>query len=201
MATLASKVSIISQAFTLLGKGGINTLDTTNKLHTSVSQRYDTLIPALLTQSRWKHAGKTAVLDLLTDEPPTGEWSNTFQLPNKAEMLLAYRVYPDNFTYEIMQDKLYTNESEVTLFYIHEPTPNQFPVYFTNYLVYSLASEIAMAVTNKLELVELWAKKAIQAQAVAMAADAQQAPNVPIRYDGLVGAHLSGGSRRGVSYT
>ncbi len=108
MAYLASKVSIISQALFLLGRDPISTLDTTNKLHTGASQRYDVVVPSMLTQTHWKHAGKTAVLDKLTDESPINEWTNVFQLPNKAEMLVAYRVVPANYRYEIIQDKTQT---------------------------------------------------------------------------------------------
>lgn len=102
MAYLSSKVSIISQAMFLLGRPPISTLDTTNTMHTGASQRYDVVVPSILTETHWKHAGKTAVLDQLTDESPISEWANVFQLPNKAEMLLTYRVVPANYSYEIM---------------------------------------------------------------------------------------------------
>lgn len=189
MAHLASKVSIISQAFFLLGRDPISTLDTTNKLHTGASQRYDVVVPNMLTQTHWKHAGKTVVLDRLNEDPPTDDWGYTFQLPNKAEMLLAYRVNPSNFTYEIMGDKLYSNASTVTLFYIFEPTPDQFPIYFTDLLVYTMAAQLAMPVTQSIELAELWDKKSKEQAMAAMAADWQQAPNRSVVYDGLTGVH------------
>ncbi|GAG10045.1 unnamed protein product, partial [marine sediment metagenome] len=89
MAIFASKVSIISQAYFLLGKKPVNTLETTDPIDVGAAQRYDFVVPGLLTETHWKHASKTLDLTKTTDKPPIDQWQNTFQLPNKAEMLLA----------------------------------------------------------------------------------------------------------------
>ena len=197
MANFASKVSIISQAFFLLGAPTINTLETSNPLHVGASQRYDSIIPALLSETHWKFAQKTQVLTKTTDTPPIDEWAYTYQLPNKAEMMLAFRIYPLNYTYEIIQDKLYSNASEVTLFYIYEPSEEFFPQYFVNYLTYVMAAECAMAVTQKIEIEQIWRKQALEAKVISASIDAQQSPNKSICYDGLEIAHLSAGGYGG----
>jgi hypothetical protein len=189
MAILASKVSIISQAYFLLGKEPINTLNTTDPTDVGASQRYDVVVPTLLTNTHWKHAAKVIDLTKTTDKPPINEWQYTFQLPNPAEMLLIYRVYPDNFTYDIIGDKLYSNNSRVTLFYIYDPDEKTFPMYFVNYIVYTMAAELALTVTQKSTLEELWRKRAQEAGVIATALDYQQAPNPSIIYDSLERAH------------
>lgn len=189
MAIFASKVSIISQAYFLLGKKPVNTLSTTDDIDVGASQRYDFVVPGLLTDTQWKHASKTLDLTRTTEIPPIDKWQYTYQLPNKAEMLLAYRVYPTNFNYEIIQDKLYTNNDTVTLFYIFQPKEDQFPTYFVYWLVYEMTAELAMPITEKIEVEELWRKRAQEANLIATALDQQQVPSKSIVYDGLEIAH------------
>ena len=188
----ASKVSIISQAYGLLGRPAINTLLNSDPIDVSVSQRYDVLVPSLLTATQWKHAGKTIKLTKLTDTPPIDRWQYTYQLPNKAELLFVYRLDPPIFDYEIIRDKLYANHDDITMFYMANTNETEFPIYFTNYVVYALASDIAMLVTQQIELAKLYAEKAKESKVIATVIDGQQTPSKAIVFDSLEMAHRGG---------
>lgn len=185
-----SKVKILSAAFILLGKDAINDIVSTDKIVIAASQVYDYLKPDLLTAFPWRFAMLTRELNKLSTTPPVTRFANAFQLP--PDMLLAYRP-EDLINYEIYEDMLYTNNSQVKLDYIHPATENEFPPYFVRAINHTLAAEIAMTVTQTITIAEYWEKISERSLIRAKARDSQQMPNPFVRRDPLITARFSGG--------
>lgn len=160
---MTSKVTIISQAFVLLGRKVVTSLDPDldggEPVVVAASQFYDDLYPALLTCHPWRFAMKTFNLNELSTAPITKEWQKAYQLPS--DLIMPWRPRPLS-RFEIFEDEIYSNTPELQLDYIFKVDESKFPTWFTLMLVYELAANLAMTVTQQPALAQLWNTKAEQ---------------------------------------
>ena len=187
---MTSKVSIISDAFVLLGKQAINHLDTTNPIHVASSNIYDLILPDLLCKAPWRSAMKNQTLGQLTTEPNNDEaWTYIYELPDDPPILLLYKTYPET-NYQIYENHLYCNVNEIKIDYVFKPQEDRFPPYFVSLMVYAMAYHLSMAVTQNSGLVSFWYKQFIQQQVIATGISANQVPSQIIGNDVVYGAHF-----------
>lgn len=182
-----SKVLIISNAFILLGKQPIQSIDTGNPVQAAASTIYDSVMPSLLAERPWRFALKQFNLNKLVDTPLIEEFSYIYQLP--ADYLTAYRVYP-NSAYAIYIDKLYSNQSSLMLEYIYQVDESLFSDNFVLMLTYAMASNIAMTLTQQVNLADFWQKRQFEQMAIAASTDALAMPNTYIQNDAFYTAHV-----------
>jgi len=188
---MSSKIAFISQAFTLLGKGPIHSLEVTPQAQTA-AVLYDRIYPTLLTRTYWHFARKIGEeLNLIDDVTGVDEWQYAYQLP--VNILQLYRLRP-NVNYVIAEDKIYTNYKNLTngfrIDYTYQIKENKLPVYFQTALVYTIAAEIAMPITQQTSLAKLWTQKARAALSYAMWNDASNSPSELIQSNPLWRAHF-----------
>lgn len=188
---MASKPQIISLAFNLLGKPPVNDPTTGNPIEQAAADVYDLLLIDILTCHPWRFAMLTRELAKLAAKPPVDRWQFAFQLPS--DLLLPYRTEPI-MDYEIFENKMYTNNSEVTLDYLAKVDESRFPSYFTQLMVDELASRIAMLVTQNIQIEIERAKRALRTMLRAKNADSQQMPNPRIQRDEIIAARGGGPS-------
>lgn len=172
-----SDIDIVSQALVLLGEAPISSLTegTAGQVATSL---LETTRNQMLQANRWRFAAGKATLSRLT-ATPKNEWTYAFQLPS--DLLLLYRVYP--FTsYEVYEDKLYSDQATIEVDYLFDPGPGDYPSYFVEALVARLAAKMAIPITNNASLLEIQEARAKEAMAAALFADSQGRPNRPIEH-------------------
>lgn len=151
---MTRKVDIVSLAFIQIGEPPVNDLETGGQYIASASKLYDLKYPATLTSRAWGFAKNIQQLTRLADTPLTVTgWSYAYQLP--ADCLLPRRIYPRS-DYEIMSDKIFSNEKELWLQYSYKPIEAKLPAYFIDYLVTELCANFCVLVTGKQSLQKMY---------------------------------------------
>lgn len=188
---MANKVSIISNAFVLLGKQTINSLDPTNPIHVAAAQLYDSVLPDLLCKAPWRYTITNQDLKRINSTPNNyGSWSYMFELPDDPKMLLLYKVYPES-NYQIYQNHLYSNQLELKVDYVYQSDEETFPPYFTTLLIYAMAYHLAMPVTQSTTLVQFWSSEYRRQKTIAEGINANQIPSQIIGNDIVFNSHFS----------
>lgn len=187
---MATDISIISNAFILLGKQAINALDPKNPIHTAAKNLYETLLPDLLSSAPWRQAVKNITLNKVNETPNNNErWSFIYELPNDPKMLSLYKVYP-TMDYQIYNNYLYCNLNDVKVDYVYRVTEDKFPPYFVNLITYALTYHLAMPVTQNSTLVQFWGNQYKIKKLSAQAMNANQIPSQVVSYNPIYEAHF-----------
>lgn len=196
---MASKIRIVSDALNLLGQPPLNDLDPATietisaNIKSGLSNIYDVISKELLSSFPWHFCIKTQQLNKLLDTPIQDIWQNKFQLPG--DLLTLYRVYPIGSDWDIYGSELYSNQTEIQIDYTFGAAESEFPHYFELALVYMMAANAAMLVTQNGEIAALWMKNSKEQISKAKAIDSQQATNKRITSNPLVNAHLANSFR------
>lgn len=186
---MTSRVTVISQAYTLLGQNGINDLDVGNPRDQYVASLYDYHYPYTLSLRPWSFALTTQKLAKLTAPLDLDDWSFGYQLPTDPRWVSIYRARP-NVNFHIYGDELYTNADPFQLDYTFEVDESKLPYSFFTFLLYSFTAKIAMLVTQQPSLVKLWQQEAAVAFSQASLADSRNQPNIGIADQPLYVAHF-----------
>lgn len=151
---MTRKVDIVSLSFIQIGEPPVNDLETGGQYIASASKIYDLKYPSALTSRWWGFSKNIQQLTRLVDVPATVTgWSYAYQLP--ADCLLPRRIYPRS-SYEIMGDKIFSNETELWLGYSYKPIEAKLPSYFIDYLVAELCASFCVLVTGKQSLQKMY---------------------------------------------
>lgn len=193
---MASEVSIISNAFVLLGSKAINAFDDNNNTHIAARRLYDQLKPELIQMHGWRFAINSKQLDLLTETPIVDDWNYAFSFPINPTSLLLYRPRP-LVDFEIFNSRIYANVNSLKMDYLYLPDESDFPYYFTSALTYYLSARLALNVSQRSDLVQYWDRQAAKMIAIAQSTDALQYPNKAIQVDYLYSAHFVSNSAGG----
>lgn len=170
---MATDISMSSNALLLLGANAINSFTDAGAGARAAKNLYGIVYEDAITSYPWRFAiGKVTLSKLAA--APLNEWTNAFQLPG--DLLLTYRTYPRS-TFEIYEDKLYTDQESIEIDYWFKPVETTLPPYFVKYMQYSLAAEFAISVTDNRTLAELFAGQADRQRLVAMNRDSQGRTN------------------------
>lgn len=170
---MATDISMSSNALLLIGHETINSFTDAGAGARAAANLYTPIYEDAITSYPWRFAiGKVTLSQLAAD--PLNEWSNAFQLPG--DLLLTYRTYPRS-TFEIYEDKLYTDQETVEIDYWFKPVETTLPPYFVKLMQYLLAAEFAISVTDNRSLAESFTKMADRQRLVAMNRDSQGRTN------------------------
>lgn len=185
---MASKVSIISNAFNYLGKGQVNDLDASPATQ-AASSLYDTLYLAMLGSHPWTFALQIGYeLSKINSQTGVDEWQYIYQIPS--DLIRAYRVRPLSI-FRRFKDKIYSNESELFLDYTQYVSEEKLPSDFIFMMQAGVAAECAMMITNDRSIQQQW----MQIQAIrllrAMGQDGQGQTNEYIRSQPIFEAHAT----------
>lgn len=187
---MTTKTEIISDAFTNLGRGAVSDIDPSSAEPVVVValQKYEVLVKNYLGKSPWRFAMLTRDLNLLVDKPPIKRFSQAFQLP--ADYLNMRELRPRGAAYRIYEDKIYINSNEVQIDYTARVDESRFSAQFELFMGYRLAADLAMPVTQNINIQQGWAKAARVQLIEALFQDSQQQPNDVIDLDPIVAAHF-----------
>lgn len=197
---MVTKAEIISLAFTKLGRQPIADADLISgppEVKAAVLE-YELLRDNALAVHPWRFSTLTVTLQKLTDAPPVAEFSAAFMLP--ADYIQLERIRP-LLPYRMFENMIYVNAEALQLDYrsnLGELAELKFPKWFTLYMVYHLASNIAMMVTQNVQIAESWGKVAGEQLLRARYLDSIQQPNESIVHDQVLAAHFATGIRGAV---
>lgn len=188
---MVSKVSIISDAFILLGKDPLESVEELNngsKINTAASLIYDNFYPTELTGGQWHFARKVRNLSKLNVKSPIDIFDDVFQIPG--DKLSLIRTFPQSLFWEILEDKFLTNALTVAIDYVFKVPESAFPPYFTTLFTYRVAAGMAMTVTQQSSVAALMKTYVDEYLNSARAVDAQQIPSPTFTRNQVFAAHL-----------
>ncbi len=174
---MATDISMSSNALLLIGHNTINSFSDVGAGAKAASNLYQTVYEDAITAYPWRFAIGKATLSKLV-ATPLNEWKNAFQTPS--DLLLTYRTYPRS-TFEVYEDKIYSDQETLEIDYWFKPQETNLPPYFVKYMQYLLASEFAISVTDNRTLAETYNAKATQQGMIAMNRDSQGRTNNAIQ--------------------
>ena len=169
-------IEIISQACTLCGKGSFNTIDAGGQFAEDAAQFYGTLVSAELGSNRWRFAQAYQQMGTLSTLTPNFEgWQYYWDFP--ADLIMLHRIYP-LLPYIVFGTRILTTTNQnLTAIYSQNVPVSKWPPTFSMYIIYHLASILAITVAtndglaNKIEVgKQLW-------QSRAEFADSQNSPS------------------------
>lgn len=174
---MASELDVVNEALVKLGANPIASLNDVGAAATAARVTFETVKERLLAETPWYWALKRVQLPEVSlasgeyDEYP--DYDHIYQLPSG--MIRALGLV-DHEPFAILRDRLHTSSDDPVLVYVFEAEVSRWPGYFRSVVVKTLASELAVAVTDITSRAQWWAEQARQERARAMAIDAQQTP-------------------------
>jgi len=185
-------VALCSRALILLGEAPITSLETESAPSQVANTLYATVLDAALASYPWRFALVETTLAKESSAPANEGWQYAYQLPSTYLHLNRVMVAPGARgsipNYEVVGELIYTNVSDGLLVEtIQRPVESKFPPHFVKFLVYQLASDFAIAVTENADKWDVFSKLAEREQRIARHVDSRQRPSVAIVSDaGLV---------------
>ena len=172
---MVSRIDICNQGLVLIGANTIASF-TDNTVESKVAnQLYETTLRSLLTKARWRFATKQAQLTKLSADP-LDKWDSAYQIPNDAILIHTVTVSDNVIVFDRYNEELYTNTSSsdvVVCHYTFQPHEKEFPDYFTQAVVFELASLFAGAIARNDQLSMLYQKRGQQQLVLARSMESQ----------------------------
>lgn len=179
-----NRVSIISNAFVLLGKPSITSIASGGPVAADADQIYDQLLTAELSHPDWRFATSVSQLSQLAGVNPNYQgYSAAFQKP--AGLLAIWNIYPMQ-PYNIFGDQIWTygsstNAGMIQVEYRELTSEARMPPVFLNYFVYVLAYNLGIGLTEHQNVLTRLEERMSTSRAIAMAVNSQERPNQAIQ--------------------
>jgi hypothetical protein len=186
---MSTDIQIASNALVLLGVAPISSFTDPGASARVAANLFESTMISALTVHQWRFAIKKQRLNRLS-QTPENEWQYAFQLPS--DYLDVIGLYPPS-QYQIYQNFLYSNQTDVTLDYKFRPTTPSMPGYFTKMMEYRLAVDFSIAVTQDENKKQVFWGQYKDELARAMCTDAQGHPNIAIRHSPFTDVRYGGG--------
>lgn len=189
---MATKLSIISSAFMLLGKEAVNSLgESASPTVKSCALLYDNYYDSLLTLYPWRFAITQFTLNLVASPLTVPNFNYAYQLPSDYLNIIQVDPLTD---FAIYEDVLYCNIAQgLKLFYTTRVPEGLLPPYYVVFLIEKFAELFAMRLTENDQLVQLWGDSAQDKLNRAIGLDAMSQPSTVIQ-DNRVAAAKYGSS-------
>lgn len=173
-------IEIISQASVICGRQGFNTLDDGGSFATDGGALYQTLVTAELGSNRWRFAQEFQAMGVLaTLTPNFDNWRYYWEMP--ADLLMLFRIDP-MVPYIVFGNRILTNDNQSrTAIYAKSVPVSKWPATFSMYIVFKLASMMAISVTNSDRMVARIKGDADMWESRALFSDGQNTPARSIR--------------------
>lgn len=196
----STKVQIISNALSIMGKKPIISLTDNSDIVTAAEQAFDFLLPSIIAKYFWRFATRIRQLVQLNIVPVGGYWQYAYALPD--DYLKLIHLWPPNWDFEIYNNQqLYSNFNSTITFVPPPPappTPSQaanplfieyqflplvqfLPDYFNEYFAYELAAYLSLTNAQSVNYFSVLRPRADYLLGTALAADAQNRPQTPIQ--------------------
>ena len=168
----SSKIDISNSAILKVGGNRINSFNDNKVEAVVVNEFYERSVRWLFAQYYWGFASMTSKLALVPTAPEF-EYQYAFALPS--DFIRVQRTFP-NTNYKIVGDQLHTNEKEIGIKYTQRVDEVAFPIYFEQTMMYYLAEQITVPITENTTKADSNFVKYIDHLKRAKSLDAQQHP-------------------------
>jgi len=189
----SSPVDISNSAILKVGGTRINSLDGRSVEAVVCKEFYERSYKWLLAQYYWGFAMRTADLARAVT-PPNHEYEYAYALPQ--DFIRVQRTFP-NTNYKIVGRELHTNESSIAIKYTFRALEEHVPVYFEQTMMYYLAEQITIPITENQSKADSNYAKYIEHMKRAKSLDAQQHPQDGFDDFPLEDARFGGGMEGG----
>lgn len=173
MSSTNTEISICSKALVLIGGDEINSFSDASREAKVCGELYPLILEDQLTRHPWVFSQVMTTLTRLEDEP-LFDYDYAYLLPSN---MMQFSRIEHAAAYEIYENKLYTNLSEVNAVYQIKPQEHYFPPYFVRLLVYDLAGDFSMALQEDKDKMQLYKKLALDYEKIARFLDSKKKPS------------------------
>lgn|ERR1700679_2303598 len=179
-----TKVQVISNALSIMGKKPIQSLVNQDSLVAAAVQAYDFLFNAALMSGFWRFATTIVELNQITPAPIGGYWFYAYQLP--ANFMKLVHLWPHQYDYDLYQNgQLYSNfdntNQPLYLEYVFSISDVLVPDYFWLYFVWEIAHYLCLSNAQSVQYLQAVRPERDYTKAIALAADCQNRPQFPLQ--------------------
>ena len=183
--TPSTDVEVAQKAMVLVGLTAITAFTDDTDEARVMNTIYEDVVQDCLSQNNWNFATGQVTLVRLTDAP-LDRWDAAYILPTSPVVMQVQTVTIDDVpqNYDIYERKVYINASEndvVTLNYIFRVDTQHWNPTFTLWVIYRLASVMALSVIRKADVADAYVKLAEEQFKRAKARDSQQVTTQSVR--------------------
>lgn len=189
-----TEATIASRALVLIGANPIASLSGSSTEAVVASNIYEPTVEAALTSYRFRFCSFQAVLNLI-GAAPTARWDAAYQLPTggatspKTLLVHGITVNDKPIEFDRYTDQVYCNagaNDTVVADYSFRAAEADWPPFFSQAMIYELASIFAGSIATKGDLATFWASKAELAWQRARNADSQSRTTKQLRSRRLI---------------
>jgi hypothetical protein len=195
-----TKVSICSSALNLLGESAISSFTDDTDAARICAQLYDNVKDSLIAMYPWNFSKKKVALARLTSTP-VSRWRYEYTMPTD-RVGDAFAVYPNAnigvmpvTDYDVQAGKLLTDHPAIYLDYQYSPPESLMPAHFRQLLIYAMAFNLAVPVTEQDTKAAFWKETAFGSPSENMRGgffrtaaniDSRGKPNENMNFDSLI---------------
>jgi len=195
--TPSTDIEVAQKAMVLIGLEPLTSFTDNTDEALVANTIYEDVVRDCLAQTNWNFATGQKVISRLTDTP-VGRWTAAYALPTEPEVIQVQTVTIDDVVqrYDIYERYVYINAEvgdEVVLNYIFRPDTQYWPPSFTMWVIFRLASVLALAVTRKADVASSYTTLAETQFRRAKARDSQQVTTQGLRLSRFHRARLGNG--------
>lgn len=180
-----TKISICSSALLRIGADEITSFEDETRESKLCNADYEQTVRNCLSSRRWGFAKKQVQLNRLT-QTPLYKYKYAFQLPTDF-ISFAGKNNPQ-FRHEVQGNHIYCDASEIELCYIFRAREEDFPPYFTEYLILCFCSKFSMSLLEDVQKSNYYKSLETEQMRKAMSVDGQNSTNkvMPLRNFSIV---------------
>ena len=176
--TAKTDIEVAQRAMVLVGMEPLSSFTESTDEALVMNTTYEDLVEDCLAQNNWNFATGQIVLSRLADTP-VDRWDSAYAMPTEPAVIQVQTVTVGKVvqTCDIYEKYIYINaqaNEEVVLNYIYRVDTQYWTPAFTLWVIYRLASILALAVTRKADVAKSYREMADLQFRRAKARDAQQ---------------------------
>ena len=195
--TPATDIEVAQKAMVLIGLEPLTSFTDSTDEALVANTIYEDVVEDCLAQHNWNFATGQKLMSRLTDVP-VDRFEAAYALPTNPAVIQVLTVTIDDTpqTYDIYERNVYINASEndtVVLNYVFRVETQYWPPAFTMWVIFRLASILALSVTRKGDVASSYTQLAENQFRKAKARDSQQVTTQGLRLSRFHRARLGNG--------
>jgi len=195
--TPSTDIEVAQKAMVLIGLEPLTSFTDNTDEALVANTIYEDVVSDCLAATNWNFATGQKQLSRLTDVP-VDRWEAAYALPTEPNVIQVQTVTIDDVVqrYDIYERYIYINaetDDEVVLNYIFRPDTQYWPPAFTMWVIFRLASVLALSVTRKADVASSYTTLAENQFRKAKARDSQQVTTQGLRLSRFHRARLGNG--------
>jgi hypothetical protein len=176
--TAKTDIEVAQRAMVLVGMEPLSSFTEATDEALVMNTTYEDMVEDCLAQNNWNFATGQIVLSRLADNP-IDRWDSAYAMPTEPAVIQVQTITISDIVqvYDIYEKYIYINASAddtVVLNYIYRVDTQYWTPAFTLWVIYRLASVLALSVTRKADIAKSYREMADLQFRRAKARDAQQ---------------------------